>query len=132
MKRLPSWVLWALPVAYMLAIFVASSANWGVSIPSAFPLRDKGVHFIEYAILAFFCAHAARGTWPNRSLLRTAAFGALIAVLFGLSDELHQAFVPGRTAELLDLVADGLGAVAGAGARVLLDPIRPFAPESAG
>ena len=80
----------------------------------------KVVHFFEYGMLGFLCAHATSRTWPRRPRPRMLALGAFLASAFGLSDELHQAFVPGRTAELLDFVADVLGASCGAFARGLL------------
>ncbi len=39
---------------------------------------------------------------------------ALAAVAYGVSDEVHQLFVPGRTADLADLMADAVGATVGA------------------
>lgn len=116
---------WSLPIAYMGLIFFVSSIAWDVRIPSAFPLRDKGVHFCEYGLLGFLCAHAALGTWPSVPRARLLAAGAFIATAWGLGDELHQAFVPGRSAEFLDLVADGLGASAGAFARGLFKRLDP-------
>jgi VanZ family protein len=44
---------------------------------------------------------------------RTAVFAILVSVLWGLSDEIHQAFVPGRSSEVADFVADVVGSVAG-------------------
>ena len=52
--------------------------------------------------------------------LRVALFAVLAGVLWGVLDEIHQAFVPGRSADLLDLVADSVGIVIGTGARTLL------------
>ena len=125
-------VLWSLPIAYMALIFAVSSTTWAVTIPSEIPFRDKGVHFCEYLLLGFLCAHATRLSWPTRDRARTLAFGALIAFAWGLGDELHQAFVPGRSAELLDLTADALGASCGAIGRALIERIWPsrFAPSS--
>ena len=40
-------------------------------------------------------------------------FGAFLAFLYGLTDEIHQAFVPGREASALDVMADGAGAMIG-------------------
>jgi VanZ family protein len=37
----------------------------------------------------------------------------IISSLYGLLDEIHQSFVPGRNSEFLDWVADSLGAAAG-------------------
>jgi VanZ family protein len=39
----------------------------------------------------------------------------LIAVLYGVADEWHQSFVPGRVADWRDLLADGVGAALGLG-----------------
>ncbi|MEM7136123.1 MAG: VanZ family protein [Myxococcota bacterium] len=78
-----------------------------------FPWRDKGIHFIEYGVLGWLCAVAAFRTWPNHARWRTALFALFVAVLWALSDEIHQAFVPGRSADARDLVADALGATSG-------------------
>ncbi|MEM8608918.1 MAG: VanZ family protein [Myxococcota bacterium] len=97
----------------MALIFVISSIAIRVPAVRHFPMRDKGVHFVEYAVLGWLCAMAAARTWPTRARWRTAVFGLFVAVLWGLSDEIHQAFVPGRSAEPADLVADALGAAFG-------------------
>jgi len=101
---------WSPAALFMAAIWVLSSFALAVPLVARFPFRDKGVHYCIYAALGLLVVHAVRVTWPNHSALRVAFFGALATTLWGLSDELHQAFVPGRSAELLDLLADGLGA----------------------
>jgi len=111
---------WAPALLYMAAIWVLSSLSLTVMPVEHFPLRDKGVHLIEYGALGFLLAHAAFRTWPRHHPLRTAALSLLIAVLWGLLDEIHQAFVPGRASEALDLVADALGATVGVGLRYAL------------
>lgn len=100
----------------MALIFVISSFE--VDVPGArhFPLRDKGIHFVEYAVLGWLCAAASARTWPRASLWRTAAFAVFVSVLWGVSDEIHQALVPGRSSELGDVVADFVGSAAGAAA----------------
>lgn len=97
----------------MALIFVLSSIEITVPYVDRFPLRDKGIHFVEYAVLGWLCARAAHRTWPDQSLLRVGGFAFLVAAGWGLSDELHQAFVPGRMAEVSDWVADALGSAAG-------------------
>ena len=97
----------------MALIFALSSIAVRVPVVRHFPMRDKGVHFIEYAVLGWLCAVAAARTWPTRAWWRTALFALFVAVLWGLSDEIHQAFVPGRSAERADLVADAIGAAFG-------------------
>jgi len=37
----------------------------------------------------------------------------LLSALFGISDEIHQSFVPFRTADPMDVLADILGSIAG-------------------
>lgn len=72
-------------------------------------LWDKLLHLAEYLLLGFLWAAAVRGSIRRRLLL-----GWLAAGLFGLTDELHQSFVPGRDASLLDWIADALGSGLGA------------------
>jgi len=108
---------WAPAVLYMALIWVLSSMELSEISVDEFPLRDKGVHMVEYGVLGFLVAHAALRTWPRRPPWRTFSVAVWITVLWGLLDEVHQAFVPGRSSEVLDLVADSLGALGGAGAR---------------
>lgn len=97
----------------MALIFALSSIAINVPAIRHFPMRDKGIHFVEYAVLGWLCAAAAQRTWPARPVWRTAAFALFVTVLWGLSDEIHQAMVPGRSAELADLFADTVGALFG-------------------
>ena len=87
---------------YMAAIFALSSLPGSeVGIPAPW---DKLAHFTEYALLGFLLG---RGT-GNVPL----AFA--LAALYGVSDEVHQAFVPGREASVFDWLADAAGALIGA------------------
>jgi VanZ family protein len=104
----------------MALIFTISSFRVELPELPSVPMRDKPIHLVEYGVLGFFCAHATLRTWPKKPRRRMLALGAFLASAFGLSDELHQAFVPGRSAELLDFVADTIGASCGAYARGFL------------
>jgi len=108
----------------MALIWVLSSMNLSGTVIDAFPMRDKGLHFVEYAILGVLVAHAAMRTWPTHSRWRTAILGVVIGLAWGLIDELHQAFVPGRDGNAWDLVADGLGSAVGASLRLAIHAIR--------
>lgn len=127
-EAVPRWRAWWPPCLYMAGIFVLSSFHLDLTIDESVPFRDKGVHFLEYAVLGFLCANAARRSFPDRPAWRTFAVGAFVATAFGLGDELHQAFVPGRSAEALDVVADGLGSITGAGLRFALSRFRSTRP----
>ena len=65
---------------------------------------DKLVHFVVFGAIAFFIWVATAARWP---LLIWA-----VVVLVGAIDESHQLDVPGRTASIADLAADGAGAAA--------------------
>lgn len=98
----------------MALIFAISSFEVQVPGVRHLPLRDKSIHFVEYAVLGWLCAVAAARSWPAASAWRTLTFAVFISFLFGLSDEIHQAMVPGRSPELGDVIADFVGSTAGA------------------
>ena len=111
--RQPWAVLTAL-LAYM-AIVAALSHSTRPPLPSVLlRIPDKILHAIEYVPLGFLWSRLFHGSPVRRLVLGWAA-----ACAFGLTDEFHQAFVPGRHAGLGDWVADAaggfLGAVVGAG-----------------
>jgi VanZ family protein len=100
--------LW-LPVAlYMAAIFAASSLS-NPPVPSEVP--DVSLHEIAYAGLTLVTIRAlARGRWNDVTAVVLAGAWT-IAVLYGVTDEFHQSFVPERHAELRDLRSDAIGAL---------------------
>ena len=100
----------------MALIFVVSSFEVSVPGVQRLPFRDKALHFVEYGVLGWLSARAAASSWPRASAWRTFVFAVFVSTLWGLSDEIHQALVPGRSSELGDVLADFLGSVAGAGA----------------
>jgi VanZ family protein len=72
-------------------------------------VRDKVAHAVSYGVLAWLLWRVLRLFYPP-----TASLGLIcvtLVVSYGASDELHQAFVPGRTASFADLAADAFGAV---------------------
>ena len=75
-------------------------------------LVKKAAHTAEYAILAVLILRTsvpATGGLTRNPLLITWS----LAVLYAVSDEIHQSVVPGRTAAALDVLIDGLGAALG-------------------
>jgi VanZ family protein len=93
----------------MALLFFLSSLSTIPAPPSGF--TDKHEHFFFYGILGALSLRAlAKGTWRGVTLATVAAAIA-ISTAYGVSDEFHQRFVPGRDYEVLDMVADGLGAV---------------------
>ena len=74
-------------------------------------LMKNLAHIGEYAILAFLIFRALYNREEKGSFSKYSWFWTLAgAVLYGVSDEVHQAFVPTRTAHLGDILMDGVGA----------------------
>ncbi|MCM3163801.1 VanZ family protein [Metabacillus litoralis] len=99
-----------LPLLYMALIWTLSSfpADAIVNTPFSFDsLLKESLHLIEFAILYWLIAFAfmAHGRWTERTSLIAAA----IAILYGLTDEIHQSFVPARSATVIDFVKDTIG-----------------------
>ncbi len=103
--------LWAPLVLYMAGIFYASS----LSQPPLPPGGDKPWHLLAYVGLAVLVVRAMAAGLPRRIAPATAAWSIAIGIAYAMSDEFHQAFVPGRTADVRDLVADALGVIVGTG-----------------
>jgi VanZ family protein len=103
---------WGPAVAWAAVIFVLSSVSGG-RVPSLPGQTDKLVHGTVYAILGALCLRAIvmTWTWPHRPAV---AIATLLALLYGITDEIHQAFTPMRTPDWRDAVADMIGGLAGA------------------
>jgi VanZ family protein len=116
LKTFPrAWRYW-LPVgAYAALIFYLSSLSHPeLYVPSLFmELGDKALHAIEYAVLGMLCyrafRHGAGAVAASHALLLAIA----AASAYGLTDEIHQAFVPLRQADIWDFVTDAIGATLG-------------------
>ena len=100
--------LWAPPVLYALAIFFSSSLTAPPGPPSH--LTDKHVHLLVYAGFALVLVRALSGGRWSGVTATTTLQAAAIAIGYAVSDEWHQAFVPGRYSDLADVVADAAGA----------------------
>jgi len=111
---------WAPAALYMAVIWFVSSIEQPTFPVGLFPFRDKGVHTTEYAVLAFLLGHACLRTWEDRPRIRVALAAMFLTFLWGFLDEMHQAFVPGRSADVLDLAADALGASLGVSTRFVI------------
>ncbi len=105
-----------LPVLlYCLFIFYGSSFPPEHTLP-LFPFwffSDKVLHFGGYALLGFLVIRALEKESFEISRTTLACLAIGLSTLYGISDEIHQAFVPVRDADVLDAVADALGSAAG-------------------
>jgi VanZ family protein len=99
---------WFPALVIMLVIFAFSSQP-SYSLPSFSgwdTLAKKGGHFTGYGLLALAYLHAFK---YDQKRIRLAW---LLSILYAVTDEFHQSFVPGRNASIYDvLIFDNLGAV---------------------
>ena len=97
----------------MAMLFGFSSLSTLPSPPAQFSFYD--VHIAAYAGLAVLTARAV-GKGLRDVSARAVLAAIVISSLYGISDEYHQLFVPGRSFELLDMLADAIGSIVGASA----------------
>jgi len=94
--------------------YLSDQSRWIVPVPDLFDMQDKLIHASAYAVMAFLFWQAGKA-WMTYRGEKQWGLLALICVLFcalyGLSDEWHQSFVPGRDASFFDWIADALGAL---------------------
>ena len=98
--------LWIPPALLAGIIFVLSSIS---QVPGAGYVWDKLAHLVVFGALGFLTLRATHG--GSRPLAPgPAAAAVFLVLLWGVLDEVHQFFVPGRDASVRDVVADALGA----------------------
>jgi VanZ family protein len=94
-----------------MAVIFAASATPSALIPNAGPwdaLVKNGGHLLSYALLAWLWLRALR---PTLSPPRLFWVAFAIAILYAVSDEYHQTFVPGRDGNPADVLIDATGAL---------------------
>ena len=112
--RMRAW----LPVAAFMALifYLSSLPHPDEDLPKFLfeALGDKFLHVVEYAVLAVLCYRAFRRAAGPSAGEYAVALAIVAASLYGATDEVHQAFVPFRTAAWSDWVADTAGVAIGA------------------
>ena len=102
--------LWGPPLAWMALLFALSSRS---SLGPAGAVPDWITHGTAYLVLATLLCRALAGGFKPVSA--AGAAGAIVlATLYGISDEYHQSFVPGRQSDVADVIKDAGGACLGA------------------
>jgi VanZ family protein len=98
-------------IVWAILIMIVSSIPYLGPSPINFTYSDKVEHCCEYAVLGFLLAYAFAKSRPGPVFLVV----LMICAAYGIFDELHQLFVPGRNCDPMDAAADILGSAAGAG-----------------
>ncbi|MDP6112069.1 MAG: VanZ family protein [Planctomycetota bacterium] len=97
----------------MLFAFTTVPTTWfGKAAPAHG--TDKLAHLLAYSLLAFLYLWARHEDCSRTDILKA----SLILLAYGAFDELHQPIV-GRTCDLADFLADGLGICTGISARLI-------------
>lgn len=138
MKKL---VLWILVIICMATIFLFSSqeaqesskvsVGFIASVIRFFNVKDvfsetqiqeisisfnnivrTGAHFMIYGVLGFLVA-LLLGEYKVFGV-KQISYSVLWSLAYSCTDEIHQSFVPGRSAQISDIVTDTLGALSGA------------------
>ena len=134
-------ILWILVVSCMGAIFLFSSqeasesselsTGFIVSVIRFFDVREAfseaeireissalnsivraGAHFAIYGVLGFLIA-LLLGEYRVYGAKRI-IYSLIWSFIYSCTDEIHQSFVPGRSAQISDIITDSLGAFSGA------------------
>lgn len=103
-----------LPVILCMGAISAASSIPSSDIPGLFAFQDVSFHGIIYALLGMLFFRALRASGPRLRLAALAAATLFFGLAYGVIDEFHQSFVPGRCSTIADVLTDGAGALAGA------------------
>ena len=98
-------------VCIMGIIFYLSHQPGDFAQPRLFPGIDKLAHAIAYGCLAGAFLYSLKPFIHSNNRFVTAIVVVLFCIVWGISDEFHQSFIPGRFASFWDVVADGAGAL---------------------
>jgi len=104
--------LWFFVLLVMGVIFVFSSLP-AREIPSLFAFEDIVFHLLAYGLLAYSFCQALNGTWFGLVKAQVVLYSIIFCTTYGISDEYHQLFVPGRCCSGFDIFIDGLGGFLG-------------------
>jgi len=111
--KLKRFVFYWLPlILYCLFIYIQSANPSPDQIPSI-PYIDKVLHGAAYGIMGILFYRAYQTLRIKDNIHMLMLLSVVSASLYGISDEIHQSFVPFRDAEVADVIADIIGAVGG-------------------
>ncbi|TYS69801.1 VanZ family protein [Sutcliffiella horikoshii] len=135
-KKMIAVISWALVVGWMALIFFLSAQHAEQSADLSGGITElvnevveqvapdaefhideisffvrKNAHFFAYMLLAVLTLNAVRRSGGRGWLSMGVAF--IISVLYAISDEVHQLFVPGRSGQVSDVLLDSMGALVG-------------------
>jgi len=136
MKIIKKNIPWLLVIAWMLVIFwfshqpasESSTLSSGITqmitdvlkkviptlsinIEGFHHIMRKNAHFFIYAVLGLLVDKGLKSS--EITGCRRFGLAVIICVLYAISDEVHQVFIPGRAGQIGDVFIDSIGALAG-------------------
>ncbi len=100
-------------VIYCIAIFVQSCFP-SPEVIQQLDLSDKSLHLGGYTLLGALMVRMLKRELPGQRPWKIIVLAVVLSTFYGVSDELHQALVPGRHADIMDIMADLTGSILGA------------------
>ena len=98
---------WIITIFIAIIIFYVSSLTFAPGPLRGFPWKPIAYHFYAFLFLAaFLLISLNRGKIENKKFIFIAI---IIALVYGVSDEIHQLFVPGRACSFSDFLTDSAG-----------------------
>jgi len=104
------FLLWFPLIGYLGAIFLLSAQRLNSLKSLPFPYF---LHIVEYFILALLMFRALNGGLQRKIRVKSSTLVVCFSLLYAISDEFHQSFVPGRNADPWDVLADFVGVAIG-------------------
>ncbi|MDA7857930.1 VanZ family protein [bacterium] len=110
MKKIFRYIkLWTPPAFWCGLIFYLSSIpNLSTNLGTLDVILRKLAHIVEYGILAFLIWRAIVNS-ISMSRVKIYTWAGSLSILYAISDELHQSFVPTRGPSALDVIIDSIG-----------------------
>jgi VanZ family protein len=98
-----------LPVLAYVSVILVLSAQQNLRPPAQLRLPDKVYHLGEYLGLGVLLARAFRAGSSQPGPTRTLVKAVTLGILIGVADEIFQSFIPGRSSDPFDVLADATG-----------------------
>jgi len=104
-------ITWFLLAIYALVIFYFSSLSYIKQPVETVWDMAPIEHIAEYAVFGFLVLLALKS--KRRLVVSTVILAILLGIFYGIADEIHQMFVPGRISSIFDVTMDSIGSVLG-------------------
>lgn len=98
-----------LPVLVCMGLIFYASSLPASEIPLLFPFQDILCHLLIYLSMAYFFSRALKKTYVNIVSAKIILYAVIFTTFYGITDEFHQSFIPGRVASTFDLFIDIAG-----------------------